>query len=685
MCSWLCRRRALASLSVGAARGADSVTQAATAEELQQAVRSRARHIEIIAHMDLGFIDAATPGGFLLSFQDGSTQSGNCTAAPQLQLEDPPLLPLLPGQCVITTDMDIWHVRFGRLWMHNLYLRHTFSVRDNGVALIESTGPFVQLWMTQMTLQGAGMYAVGTGALGLNAAGPTYLEGCKFSHLGGVVPVVYINNAPLHVVNSTFSNNNSTDNTSSVMYAAFRDGTAWLQGSALLNNTVALPLVADFQSAGYVSDTPREFYRFGRTFEDSLERPVDANIFLNGDDDWLKQVQAAVPGVTVRSEAAMDPPGTQVAIVTTAQQLQTALATVKRHIEVQAHLDFTTLDTVHGYLLGRVRSGTHTLRGNCSMPVEEASFLISGPELRTFTAGQCLIVADGHMLEMMHGRLWIDNLYLRVQPSTRNNVPQEVAQKLPLDPTFAATAAPGPLGLASNQATQPSGNTGAGSPGTTADVPPFRSTSSVNWAAISVAIVTATMTIAVACVGCYQFAQQKEQLTKELDRMRRHNELFLRQFAVLPWTQRREGGQGVVQFMRSTRTEESVAVKFFLSHAAFNAELELYKVDVLRSMMPAIRLGLSCEAEERSSRGYAWPPCIVIEKGESLQEWKAKTQPAFSTIVDALCLIAERLVQLHGSGWVHRDLKPGNILRLPGQHSWTLMDFGCAAQSGVHQ
>ena len=51
--------------------------------------------------------------------------------------------------------------------------------------------------------------------------------------------------------------------------------------------------------------------------------------------------------------------------------------------------------------------------------------------------------------------------------------------------------------------------------------------------------------------------------------------------------------------------------------------------------------------------------------------------------MQALCLITERLAQLHGSGWVHRDLKPGNVLRLPGQHSWTLMDFGCAARSGA--
>ena len=133
--------------------------------------------------------------------------------------------------------------------------------------------------------------------------------------------------------------------------------------------------------------------------------------------------------------------------------------------------------------------------------------------------------------------------------------------------------------------------------------------------------------------------QQRERLVTELDHMRRHDELFLGQYAVLPWTERREGGQGVVQFMRSTRTDEAVAVKFFLSRTALETELELYDVEVLRSMMPAVKHEVrNADKAERNSRGYPWPPCIVLEKGESLQEWKAKTQPAFSTIVDVRCL-----------------------------------------------
>ena len=131
------------------------------------------------------------------------------------------------------------------------------------------------------------------------------------------------------------------------------------------------------------------------------------------------------------------------------------------------------------------------------------------------------------------------------------------------------------------------------------------------------------------------FVQQKARLTSELDYMRQHDERFLGYYAVLPWTERREGGQGVVQFMRNTRSEVFVAVKFFLSRSAYDTEMQLYKVDVLRSMMPAIRMELkNSDNQERNSRGYPWPPCLVLEKGESLQEWKARTQPALSTILD---------------------------------------------------
>jgi hypothetical protein len=80
---------------------------------------------------------------------------------------------------------------------------------------------------------------------------------------------------------------------------------------------------------------------------------------------------------------------------------------------------------------------------------------------------------------------------------------------------------------------------------------------------------------------------------------------------------------------------------------------------------------------------FALPPVIITEKGESLDEFIARSAPDFFTALQVMVHIARKLEQLHAAGWVHRDLKPGNAIWLPSQNSWTLIDFGCAARTGV--
>jgi eukaryotic-like serine/threonine-protein kinase len=50
--------------------------------------------------------------------------------------------------------------------------------------------------------------------------------------------------------------------------------------------------------------------------------------------------------------------------------------------------------------------------------------------------------------------------------------------------------------------------------------------------------------------------------------------------------------------------------------------------------------------------------------------------------VQILVNVARRLADLHEAGWVHRDLKPGNVLWLPRKQRWTLIDFALAAHEG---
>ena len=51
-------------------------------------------------------------------------------------------------------------------------------------------------------------------------------------------------------------------------------------------------------------------------------------------------------------------------------------------------------------------------------------------------------------------------------------------------------------------------------------------------------------------------------------------------------------------------------------------------------------------------------------------------------VLQVLSHLSARLADMHEAGYVHRDLKPGNVMWLPRENRWTVIDFGCAARTG---
>ena len=50
--------------------------------------------------------------------------------------------------------------------------------------------------------------------------------------------------------------------------------------------------------------------------------------------------------------------------------------------------------------------------------------------------------------------------------------------------------------------------------------------------------------------------------------------------------------------------------------------------------------------------------------------------------MQVLANVAARLRDMHDAGYAHRDLKPPNVMWLPRENRWTVIDFGCSARIG---
>lgn len=82
-------------------------------------------------------------------------------------------------------------------------------------------------------------------------------------------------------------------------------------------------------------------------------------------------------------------------------------------------------------------------------------------------------------------------------------------------------------------------------------------------------------------------------------------------------------GQAVVQVAEERRSTDQYAIKFFLSATAFQQEKNLYLDESapLGKFLPKLHSIREAEDRFKDSRGDNMPPCIVVEKGESLEHW----------------------------------------------------------------
>eukprot|EP00892_Ulva_mutabilis_P004417 jgi/Ulvmu1/2347/UM013_0195.1 len=157
----------------------------------------------------------------------------------------------------------------------------------------------------------------------------------------------------------------------------------------------------------------------------------------------------------------------------------------------------------------------------------------------------------------------------------------------------------------------------------------------------------------------------------------------LQRFVMLGSAERRCGGQAVVQFARSVRDRGQYALKFFISRPSFDAESRFYTDSPLGKLLPRLE-GLcdNLDGAVQDAQGNPLPPFVIMERGESLDEWSRRRKPDMWAAMPVLANIAKRLEDMHNAGYAHRDLKPGNVMWLPRENQWTLIDFGAAGRIG---
>lgn len=82
--------------------------------------------------------------------------------------------------------------------------------------------------------------------------------------------------------------------------------------------------------------------------------------------------------------------------------------------------------------------------------------------------------------------------------------------------------------------------------------------------------------------------------------------------------------------VRQQRTHREFVMKAFASHETFASEARLYSDSScpLGAFLPQAKAIVdNAEGEFRDPHGHQMPPCIIMEKGESLDMWCRRAEP----------------------------------------------------------